>query len=199
MAEGAYLSKNYGEPTPISAVRVVNVGGPCQEAGLRPGDLISSALPCGIPLPMVCMGGGRCLVGCFGSSRVFFCELNSTGLLIVFFCFLRNAKLIRFDFLFVPSYKVLNSRAFLPDQWGEGVGRWQEEGWDEVPFSPPLSGISFRHPPLSSPIQGRQVGSLDDFNSVVSGIAPHTDVKIIFERDGVLLGTGQSLARPPRR
>jgi archaellum component FlaC len=80
VAEGAYLSKNYGEPAPISAVRVVNVGGPCQEAGLRPGDLISS-------------------------------------------------------------------------------------------------------------IQGRQVGSLDDFNSVVSGIAPHTDVKIIFERDGVLLGT----------
>eukprot|EP00668_Euglena_longa_P040655 GGOE01053535.1.p1 GENE.GGOE01053535.1~~GGOE01053535.1.p1 ORF type:complete len:682 (+),score=176.99 GGOE01053535.1:305-2047(+) len=80
VAEGAFLSKNYGEPAPIPAVRVVNVGGPCKEAGLKPGDLISSIL-------------------------------------------------------------------------------------------------------------GRQVGTLDDFNAVVSSVAPHTEVKIIFERDGVLLGT----------
>lgn len=80
VAEGAYLTKTYGESRPIPAVRVVNVGGPCQEAGLKPGDLISS-------------------------------------------------------------------------------------------------------------IKGRQVGSLDDFNAVVSSVSPHAEVKIIFERDGVLLGT----------
>lgn len=80
VAEGVYLSKNYGERRPIPAVRIVNVGGPCKEAGLQPGDLISS-------------------------------------------------------------------------------------------------------------IKGRQVGSLDDFNTVVASVAPHQEVKIIFERNGVLLGT----------
>lgn len=35
VAEGAFLSKNYGEPAPIPAVRVVNVGGPCKDAGLK--------------------------------------------------------------------------------------------------------------------------------------------------------------------
>lgn len=42
VAEGAFLSKSYGEPGPIPAVRVVNVSGPCKKAGLRPGDLVSS-------------------------------------------------------------------------------------------------------------------------------------------------------------
>lgn len=80
VAEGAFLSKTYGEGRPIPAVRVVSVMGPCQEAGLQPGDLISS-------------------------------------------------------------------------------------------------------------IKGRQVGTLEDFNAIVSSVAPHTEVKIIFERAGVLLGT----------
>lgn len=80
VAEGAFLSKTYGEGRSIPAVRVVNVGGPCQEAGLQSGDLISS-------------------------------------------------------------------------------------------------------------IKGCQVGTLEDFNAIVSAIAPHTEVKIIFERNGVLLGT----------
>lgn len=80
VAEGVYLSKSYGEGHPIPAVRVVNTGGPCAAAGLKPGDLISS-------------------------------------------------------------------------------------------------------------INGRQVGSLDDFNYIVSSVEPRTEVKIIFERDGKLLGT----------
>eukprot|EP00668_Euglena_longa_P011192 GGOE01013574.1.p1 GENE.GGOE01013574.1~~GGOE01013574.1.p1 ORF type:complete len:560 (-),score=118.56 GGOE01013574.1:204-1883(-) len=103
VAEGAFLSKIYGEPAPIPAVRVVNVSGPCKKAGLRPGDLVSS-------------------------------------------------------------------------------------------------------------IKGRQVGSLSDFNAVVGSVAPNVEVKIIFERDGVLLGTdiiteqtrrepglpGQTLASTPK-
>lgn len=42
VAEGAFLSQQYGEPNAIPAVRVVNVSGPCEAAGLQPGDLISS-------------------------------------------------------------------------------------------------------------------------------------------------------------
>lgn len=80
VAEGVYLTSNYGEGRAIPAVRVVNVGGPCAKAGLKPGDLISS-------------------------------------------------------------------------------------------------------------INGRQVGSLDDFNAIVSSVEPNTEVKIIFERNERLLGT----------
>ena len=80
VSEGHYLKDTYGEGRAIPAVRVVNVGGPCAKAGLRPGDLVSS-------------------------------------------------------------------------------------------------------------ISGQEVSSLDDFNNIVSRVSPFTEVKMIFERDGRLLGT----------
>eukprot|EP00906_Rhabdomonas_costata_P033605 RCo047345 len=53
----------------------------------------------------------------------------------------------------------------------------------------PSSAAGLQPGDLISSIDGKQVASLTDFNAIVSSVPPRSEVKVVFERDGQLLGT----------